>query len=202
VALFSSTAAVTLLYPAARSTALGRQRGTGGDLWGPLILALPLGFSSLALGTGLLHFKVLLPGAGSLPLLTAAHTALALPLAWRILGPAAASLPASLLRAGELHAPPLTRFFRIELPLLFPALASAAAFSFALSAGEVNAALLFSGPGFPTLPVTVYRLIGAYRYGEASALGTLLIATSFLALGFLELAGKRGTGEGSTAPVR
>jgi thiamine transport system permease protein len=180
-AVVSSLSAVALLFPAARISALNR-----GVMNGRILFSLPLGVSSLAVGTGLLYLKSLFPGTGNYLLLVAAHTALAIPLTWRILEPAARSLPASVIRAGEVYAPPLIRFFRVELPLLFPALVTALAFSFALSAGEVNAALLFSGPGLPTIPVTIYHLIGAYRFGEASALGTLLILVSFGALLVLE----------------
>jgi thiamine transport system permease protein len=51
--------------------------------------------------------------------------------------------------------------------------------------GEMNATLTLSGGSFPTLPITIYRLIGSYQFHRASALGTVLIvlcAVAFLLL--------------------
>ena len=52
---------------------------------------------------------------------------------------------------------------------------TAGIFAFAVSAGEVNGALMLAPEGFTTMPVAIYRLIGAYRFYQACAMGTVLL---------------------------
>jgi thiamine transport system permease protein len=44
-----------------------------------------------------------------------------------------------------------------------------------LSLGELNAVMMLGMEGWETLPLYIYRAVGAYRYGTACAAGTLLI---------------------------
>ncbi|MBN2509993.1 MAG: iron ABC transporter permease, partial [Spirochaetales bacterium] len=88
----------------------------------------------------------------------------------------------------------LRRFRTIEFPLLKKALIAAAAFSFAISMGEINASLMLSEGTFLTMPIAIYRLIGSYNFAGACALGTLLIASGLAAFFLIDsLGGHDGT---------
>jgi thiamine transport system permease protein len=61
------------------------------------------------------------------------------------------------------------------LPLSLTRIRSAWGFAAALSMGELNAVMMLGREGWETLPLYIYRAVGAYRYGSACAAGTLLI---------------------------
>jgi thiamine transport system permease protein len=77
-------------------------------------------------------------------------------------------------------------FFKVELPLLRGALATGAAFAFAISMGEINATLVLANAQVVTMPVVMYRLIGSYNFPGACALGTLLIICCALVFSLTE----------------
>lgn len=79
--------------------------------------------------------------------------------------------------------------WKIDLPLLTPALLSGAVFAFTSSLGEFGAALLLARPQYPTVPIVIGRLLGqpgASNYGQALALGTILMTTSIVCFMLLE----------------
>ena len=72
-------------------------------------------------------------------------------------------------------APPPTR---IELPIVGRALLVGAVFAFTVSMGEFGATLLLARPAFPTMPVVIYRLLGAQgalNQGQGLAMSVLLM---------------------------
>ena len=75
-------------------------------------------------------------------------------------------------------------------------IARAFIFSFALSVGEVNATLTLAEGKVITLPILLYRLINSYNYQGACAIGTVLIATTFIV--FI-IAGRLGRKENGKA---
>src|SRR5690606_25795396 len=75
----------------------------------------------------------------------------------------------------DLGATPLTVFFRITLPLIAPALASAWLLSFTLSLDDVVVASFLSGPGSTTLPMEVFSRVRLGLKPEVNALATLFI---------------------------
>jgi len=152
-----------------------------------LTASLPMSISTVILGSGYLAISVAYPMLTSVPLFIAgAHSVIAFPFVYRSIVTALAKIDGSYRRAAiSLGARPAKAFADIELPMLESSLFSAAAFAFALSVGEMNATLTLSGGSFPTLPITIYRLIGSYQFHRASALGTVLIvlcAVAFLLL--------------------
>lgn len=191
--------ALTLLFtlPAATLFALGTVR-SGGKRARFLDFAatLPMTVSTVVLGAGYLLLSVRFPGFSSSPFIIAgAHSVIAFPFVYRSVFTVLGKIDGSYRSAAiSLGAPPRRAFLDIELPMLEPALFSAAAFAFALSVGEMNATLTLSGGSFPTLPVAIYRLIGAYQFHAAAALGTVLIVlcgTSFI---FLDRSTRTGNG--------
>jgi thiamine transport system permease protein len=154
-----------------------RERG-GLDLLG----LFPLMVSPVAVGLGyLLAYPSL---RGSLALLLAAYALLAYPLLARALLPALRSLPKSLLEAARvLGATPFRAFWRVELPLLLPALASGSALALAAILGEFGASLVLWRPEWTTLTLAIYERLGRPGegpYREALALAALLALLSGL----------------------
>lgn len=105
----------------------------------------------------------------------AVHVVLALPLCVRILLPAVEVVVAQSDRSVKLLGVPAWRILvQIELPALRTPLFLAFALAFALSFGEVAAVALFGSDEVETLPLLLYRLMGAYRFHDAAALSLLL----------------------------
>ena len=82
--------------------------------------------------------------------------------------------------ARSLGAGPLRLFVKLELPLMRSALVAGAVLGFGISMGEINATLMLYNPRLVTLPVAIYRLISAYNFYGACALGSVLIAATVL----------------------
>ena len=152
------------------------------------VIALPLGVSSVILGLGWLILLRHLPrGAlARIVVLGAAHTVTALPLSYRIIAGRLRELPARVSQAARVSgANALQTLIRVEIPWARKAMITSAVFGFAISAGELNATMVLAPGNFTTVPLAVYRLISAYDFNGACALGTLLIAVcvaSFVAL--------------------
>jgi thiamine transport system permease protein len=142
------------------------------------VIMMPMGVSSVVLGMGYLW---LLRGGrlGAVPAVLSiilAHTVIALPFVLRALTPAMKRIRQSLLDASRLMgAGGVRQFLSIELPLVKPGLITGGAFALAISLGEINATLILSDAGIPTIPIAILRLIGTYKFYSACALGTILI---------------------------
>jgi thiamine transport system permease protein len=68
---------------------------------------------------------------------------------------------------------------RIVLPRLRRPLGFAAGLAAALSMGDLGVIALFAGDAQETLPLAMYRLMGAYRMEAASGAALILLALSF-----------------------
>ena len=80
---------------------------------------------------------------------------------------------------------------RILLPRLRRPLGFAAGLAAALSMGDLGVIALFADPDLQTLPLMLYRLMGAYRMDQAAAVAVVLVAQS-LALFWMFDRGGRG----------
>ncbi|OQX28560.1 MAG: hypothetical protein B0D92_08305 [Spirochaeta sp. LUC14_002_19_P3] len=157
------------------------------------LTALPLGISSIVIGTGWLLLLRHVPnhGAFRLAALGAAHSLSALPFCFRIIYGRLKQLSPQVSKAARVAgASALKTLIHIELPLARPALITAGVFAFALSAGELNASLILAPGSFTTLPIAIYRLIGAYNFHSACALGTVLIIICAVAFYLLDRYGE------------
>jgi thiamine transport system permease protein len=161
-----------------RETAGGNAGAKAGKILGLLVKAAvisPLASSGIVLGLGWL----ILYGreqARSFPSVMLVHAVIALPFAFNSLSQGLKNLPPNLMNAGAVFgAGPLTRIFSLALPASAGALRSAWAFAAAISLGELNAVMMLGMEDWETLPLLIYRAVGAYRYGAACAAGTLLI---------------------------
>ena len=142
---------------------------------------LALAVSPLVIGTGLfiLVFPVASPFALALPVTALVNALMSLPFLLRALVPAVAEAET---RFGPLaDSLGLTGAARLRL-LLLPRLRRPLGFSLGLSAalsmGDLGVVALFAPPGGGTLPLELYRLMGAYRMEDAAGAALLLLLLS------------------------
>ncbi len=157
---------------------------------------LPLGISSVVLGLGYLLILRRIPGQIVSPLLViAAHSIIAYPFVLGTVRSYLSKIPSNINHAARLlGASPVRAFRTVEFPLIQPGIAAAGSFAFAISAGEMNATIMFNSAGVVTLPIMIYRYVGAYNYYGACALGVILMvlsATAFFAADYFSEEGRK-----------
>lgn len=185
-ALASTAILLTLALPMAAAVALGRANIV--EIAGILGLAA----SPLVIGTGLfiLLRPIADPFAFALPVTAMVNAVMALPFALRILVPQARSVVSSQGRLALSLNLTGWRFFRIVLlPRMRPQIGFAAGLTAALSMGDLGVIALFADPDIATLPLQIYRLMGAYRMDDAAAAALLLL---ILSMGIFWLLDKGG----------
>jgi thiamine transport system permease protein len=154
----------------------------------PLFM-LPLGTSAVTLGFGYIIAldQPPLNLRASPLLLPLAHTLVAFPFVVRSVLPALRGMnPHWREAAGVMGASPARLIREIDLPIVARALLVGAVFAFTISVGEFGATLLIARPTFPTMPVVIYRLLGAQgalNQGQGLAMSTLLMIVC--AVGFI-----------------
>jgi thiamine transport system permease protein len=160
-----------------------------------LVGSLPLAASALVMGTGLflLVFPFVNPVTVALPVTVGVNAVMAMPFALRLLSPAVADIRsdygplAANLALGSWATLRLVILPRLRKPLSF-----AAGLTMALSIGDLGVVALFATPAQETLPLAMYRLMGAYRMDAAAGAAVLLL---FMALGAFWICDSRGQGD-------
>ncbi len=160
------------------------------------VLMAPLGVSSVVMGLALLlafrrpPLSYLPPGPWPLVL---AHVLIIYPFVVRSIRPVWQSLDPALVEAARtLGASRREAFRNVELPLLRPAMLVAGALAFALSLGEMTAAAMLARPGLNTIPLAIYQFLSARRFGAASAMATVLMVVTAVAILLWERLGRIG----------
>ncbi len=153
---------------------------------------LPLSISAVTLG---LAYLLAFPGLrSSVWGISLTHSIIAFPFVTRSLLPALRALPPNMIQAARtLGGSPITILRRIELPLLAPAIVTAAGFAFAISMGEFGATLTLQNARYATLPVAIFDRLsrpGMQNYGAALALACLLMLLTGAFIFVLERYGK------------
>lgn len=187
VAALSTCVVLVLAVPMALAVAVGWARSV--ELAGLLGLAA----SPLVIGTGLfvIIYPVADPFALALPVTALVNAVMALPFALRILVPRARQVVArhgplalSLNMAGT----PFLR--RVVLPRMRPQIGFAAGLAAALSMGDLGVIALFADPERATLPLQIYRLMGAYQMEAAAGAALLLLVLSVTLFWILDRGGR------------
>jgi thiamine transport system permease protein len=195
-ATVAATAAVLVAVPAAAVAA--RRPGGLADR----ALLVPLGVSATTLGLGLLLV------AGRPPvdlrrswwLLPLAQALVAVPLVVRAVAPALREMPPNVLDAAAvLGAGGRARWWRVELPMVRPAVVAGAGLALLACLGEFGATVFLTREERPTVPVAVERLMsrpGPAGFGQAMALSCVLVALCAVLLLVVDRlgAGRRGDG--------
>jgi ABC-type spermidine/putrescine transport system permease subunit I len=189
VAGLTSVVAVALGLPAA--FALARRRSRGRGLVGGILLA-PLVIPYLVLGIALL----VLFNAVGVPLspitIAIGHVVLALPFSVLVLAPRLGRIDRALEEAAmDLGASPLRVFARVTMPLLTPAVISAALIAFTLSFDEYAVASFLAGDQV-TYPIYLFsQLRFPNRLPQVLAVSTLVLLGSLVLVTAVEVARAR-----------
>lgn len=187
VAGLTALAVVALASAVARGGGLARMVEAAGML--------PMAASSLVLGIGLflmLH-PFVAPSRLALPVTALVNTLMALPFALRLVLPAwrAAELTQGRL-ADSLGLVGWARFRLAVLPRIRRPLGMAVGLAAALAMGDLGVIALFASDQGVTLPLQVWRLMGAYRTDQAEAAALLLMGLSFAVFILFDSWGRRG----------
>ena len=187
VAAVSAVMAVALSLSLALASAIGRSRGY------ELLAAMAVAASPLVLGTGLylLVLPFTDPVALALPVTAGVNALMALPFTFRAMLPDARSvvdnygrLSASLGLAG------ISWIRLVALPRMRRSIGFSGGLAAALSMGDLGVIALFADPDFATLPLSVYRLMAAYRMEEAGAAALVLLAFTLLVFWLCDRGGR------------
>jgi putative spermidine/putrescine transport system permease protein len=176
-------AAVSLLaciigFPAGR--ALGLYRFRGRRVVQFLLLA-PVVVPALAVTLGLQVFFIRVGLADTVPGVVLVQLMPAVPYVATILGGAFANLDTGYERqARTLGAGPLRVLLFVTLPLMRPALVTAAVFAFLISWSEYVLTLLVGGGQVTTLPLLLFAAIGSSDTTVAAALALLLVVPALV----------------------
>ncbi|WP_067698934.1 ABC transporter permease [Nocardia jejuensis] len=149
------------------------------------VFHVPVAVPSVAIGLGVLiafNERPLLLG-GTKWIVVVAHTVLVLAYAFSGVCAALDRLDPGYQQAAEsLGAGPFRVLTRITLPLLLPALGSAAGLAVALSMGELGATVMVYPATWKTLPVSIFAATDRGEVFDAAASTTLLVLVTLLAL--------------------
>ncbi|MDL2230097.1 iron ABC transporter permease [Treponema sp. OttesenSCG-928-L16] len=140
--------------------------------------AAPLASSGIVLGLGWLilygrdHSRTLLA-------VILVHGISALPFAFNSIYEGFASISGNTINAAAAAgAGPVKTLLTVAMPISLGRLRSAWGFAAAISLGELNALFMLGFDSWETLPLLIYRAVGAYRFGTACAAGSLLLLCS------------------------
>jgi len=187
VALASTALLLLLAVPMAATAALGRSAGV--EIAGLLGLAA----SPLVIGTGLfvIIYPLADPFAWALPVTALVNAVMALPFALRILLPRARQVVGRYSRLGlSLNMQGRAFLWRVLIPRMRPQIGFAAGLAAALSMGDLGVITLFADPDLATLPLQIYRLMGAYQMQAASGAALLLLGLSMGLFWILDRGGR------------
>jgi putative spermidine/putrescine transport system permease protein len=185
VAAVVTALALTLGVPAAY--ALARGQFLGRRLL-EFVLISPMVVPVIVLALGLYALFARLGLIGRPAGLLMAHAVLALPVVIVIVGAAFRRVDAGVELAARACGASFPRaFWSVSLPSVRPALISAGAFAFLTSFDEVVLALFLGGPGATTLPKRIWEAIKFELDPSLTAISTLLVGLTLVALCVAEL---------------
>ncbi len=157
---------------------MGSQKRSGLEAAGVLGLAA----SPLMIGTGwfILINPFVDPQSVALPVTAFVNALMVLPFALRMLSPAVRGAIAEHGKLATNLGLPKTVFWRYVLwPRLRAPLGYSLGLGAALSVGDLGVIALFADPDRATLPLQMYRLMGAYRVDAAAGAALLLLVLAF-----------------------
>jgi thiamine transport system permease protein len=176
--------AIALVVGGCAAFAVSQRRGHGLDR----ALSLPLGVSAVTVGFGFLITldQPPLDLRTSFLIVPIAQALVAVPFVVRTMLPVLRSIDPKLREAATiLGAGPAQVWREVDLPIVARAAAVAAGFAFAISLGEFGATVFIVRPAAPTLPVTIFRLLGRpgpLNFGAAMAASVILMALTAIAI--------------------
>lgn len=183
LAIFGTAAALILGIPVAY--ALARYRLPMGETVRTIVSA-PIIVPGIIVGLALLRYFVIPLDVEVVTALFAAHTALVLPYAVRVVSASLDNLRADIEEAAILlGSSRLGAFFRVVLPNIRGGILAAFILGFVTSFNQVPVSLFLSGPGVRTLPIDMIGYIETTYDPSVAALASLL---AFMSMGIVLLA--------------
>ncbi|ASJ74176.1 ABC transporter permease [Granulosicoccus antarcticus] len=187
LAIFGTLAALILGVPIAY--ALARYKLPFGETLRTIVSA-PIIVPGIIVGLALLRYLVVPLNVEVVAALFAAHTALILPYAVRVVSASLSNLRSDIEEAAVLlGASRLGAFFRVVLPNIKSGILAAFILGFVTSFNQVPVSLFLSGPGVRTLPIDMISYLETTYDPSVAALSALLaflsIAIVFVAERFL-----------------
>jgi putative spermidine/putrescine transport system permease protein len=173
IATVTCLATMSLVVPAA--FAYVRRRFFGRTLVNLLIMS-PLVVPLVVSALGYYGLLSLIRLNGTVLGVIIAHTALAIPVTFLIVSASLKGFDQTLERAAmNAGAPPVSTFFYVTLPVLWPGMLTAALFAFLTSFNEAVVALFIGGRDASTLPKKMYESIRLESDPVIAVVSTLLI---------------------------
>ena len=87
----------------------------------------------------------------------------------------------------DLGANPVSVFFRITLPVIFPGILAASLLAFTLSFDDFVTTFFVIGQNYNTLPVQIWSMVRMGITPEINAISTFMMGFSMIIIVFLEL---------------
>lgn len=172
---------IVAISSAALCVALALALAMRGGLWVSVVGILPLAASGLVMGTGLfvLVYPFVAPRDVALIVTVLVNATLALPFALRAIGPAVSDAQRDYGKLADgLRMQGWNRMRLLIVPRVRRPLGFAGGLAAALSMGDLGVITLFAGEAQQTLPLAMYRLMGAYRMDAAAGAGLVLLGLS------------------------
>ncbi len=179
VAFASTVFLVVLALPIAIWSTTLKRRSVGAMVEGMGYLTIAA--SPLVIGTGLfiISFRYVNPASLALPVTILVNAAMSLPFALRSLVPSLLDIEQNYGRlSSSLGMSVWSKMRLVVLPRLKRPLGFSCGLSAALSMGDLGVIALFSDPSQGTLPLMIFRLMGAYRMDDAAGAALLLLLLS------------------------
>ncbi len=154
---------------------------------------LGLATSPLVIGTGLflMIFPFARPMDFALVVTLTVNAVMSLPFALRVLAPAVAQVYSDHDRLRQSIGMPQGTWARyVVLPAVRRPLGFAMGLAAALSMGDLGVITLFADPAVETLPLALYRLMGAYRMDDAAGAALILVGFSLLLFWMFDRGGR------------
>lgn len=181
IAAFSSVLAVAAAY----GLALARAAHPSRALDAAALMGLVMPPVVIAAGWFLIAHRLGVAQTVTPLLVVLLNAMMAMPYAASVLMPAVRASAERYDRLSEsLGIAGMTRFWRIDLPLLARPMGLALGLAALVSLGDLGIIAIFGGEGLTTLPLLLYQRLGSYRTEDAAALALLLMGLS-LALSWL-----------------
>lgn len=192
--LIVALATTAIATPLGTLAALGLNRMS--PKYRPLVMGLliaPMVAPVIVLATGAYFLYAPLRLTDSFASLILAHTTLAAPYVVLAVNASLQGFDTGLMRAASsLGATPRFAFLRVLLPMIGPGVAAGAIFAFMTSFDEIVMAIFLAGPEQRTLPLQMFDGVREQISPTITAAASVLIATSVLLLGAVELLRRRG----------
>jgi len=190
-AVMAVSALIATALGTAAALALAERRSALLAMLRGLLMA-PLIVPQIVTGAGIFLMFDAIGLTGTIPGLVLAHAVLAIPYVVATVGAALAGLDRRLEQAAlSLGASPAEAFRRVTLPLILPGVLSGLLFAAVLSFDELIVSLFLASPETRTVTVLMWSNVLGEVDPAITAIATLLLAVSLLALGGHALLSRR-----------